>query len=680
MAEALGVASSVIAVVELSVKVLSLCLQYSREVKNAKDDIERLRKEVATFKATADELKALLKGPHGKELKTSRQLVSVIEDGHSTLGKLEQRLQPSTSRKAMSRFGMRTLKWPFESKDVEGTIQNLERCRGNISLALNIDQTLILQNVDDRTTLNQLPIAHGASFDSKAEEHNPTCLPNTRQELLDDIDHWIDDPNSKPVYWLNGMAGTGKSTIARTVAHSRSKRGDLGASFFFKRGEMDRGNLNKVMSTLAHQLALSIPGVAFFVKKALDDNPAVVGKSAKEQFGKLIQEPLCEAAATATTPSSIVMVIDALDECDQETDIRLLINIFSKAQTIQPHLRIFLTSRPELPIRLGFSEVRGSYQDLVLHDIPAQIVEHDIIVFLNNEFKKIRHDFNMTVADERKLPSDWPGRLTVQSLAQMAVPLFIFAATVCRFIGDRRRSPQRRLQTVLGHGKRSHGSQLDQTYAPILRSQITSLPKEEREEIIRDFRVIVGSIVTLASPLSVIALSCLIDVPLEVVDERLDALHSVLSIPLERTIPVRLLHLSFRDYLIAEESEFQVDERHTHQSLAKRCLRIMCDALRKNICGLSFPGVRRSAVDLGQLEKSMPSQLQYACMHWAYHQMEHNPNLDDDNEVYDFLTTHFLHWVEAMSLLGRVKDCLESLRSLARWLEVCLDILELQPR
>jgi hypothetical protein len=90
--------------------------------------------------------------------------------------------------------------------------------------------------------------------------------------------------------------------------------------------------------------------------------------------------------------------------------------------------------------------------------------------------------------------------------------------------------------------------------------------------------------------------------------------------------------------------------------------------------------MRRSVVDLGQLEKSMPSQLQYACMHWAYHQMEDNPNLDDENEVYDFLTIHFLHWLEAMSLLGRVKECLDSLRSLARWLEVGLDVLMLQPR
>jgi septal ring factor EnvC (AmiA/AmiB activator) len=141
MAEALGVASSVIAVVDLSAKVFSLCLQYSREVKNAKGDIERLRKEVAAFQDTTQKLKALVEGPRGEELSASQQLVSAIEDGRSRLEKLEQQLQPSTGRKRMSRFGLRALKWPFESNDIEGTIQNLERCRGNISLALNIDQT-----------------------------------------------------------------------------------------------------------------------------------------------------------------------------------------------------------------------------------------------------------------------------------------------------------------------------------------------------------------------------------------------------------------------------------------------------------------------------------------------------------------------------------------------------------
>ena len=517
-------------------------------------------------------------------------------------------------------------------------------------------------------------MAEGASFNSKAEEHNPTCLPDTREELLKEIDCWIDDPTSKTIFWLNGMAGTGKSTISRTVAHSRSKRGDLGASFFFKKGEMDRGNLNKFMPTIARQLALNAPGVALFIKKMLDADPTIIWKSMKEQFEKLVLEPLCEAAATATASSSVVMVIDALDECDQESDVRLLINIFSQAKTL-PYLRVFITSRPELPIRLGFSEIQASHQDLVLHEILTHIAEHDISVFLNNEFRNIRHDFNMTVCRDRKLPPDWPGRPIIQSLAQMAVPLFIFAATVCRFVGDpRRRNPRTRLQTVLDQERKSYGSQLEQTYALILRSQIVELPEGERQEVIQDFKVIVGSIVTLASPLSAISLSRLIDIQSDIVDERLDALHSVLSIPLERTVPVRLLHLSFRDYLVdlknKEKVEFWVDEKHTHRRLAKHCLRIMRSALRRNMCNLSFPGMQRSAVGAEQLEEHIPPELQYACMYWVHHQTKDKLEHDDVSDVYDFLKTHFLLWLEVLSLLGRISESIRFIDELQSIVDV----------
>ncbi|KAM0542193.1 hypothetical protein ACHAO7_010082 [Fusarium culmorum] len=666
MAEALGVASSVIAVVDLSAKVINWCVQYAKDVSHAKEDKKRLAEELTRLNLASVNACNLLNGPHGSRLKASHVLYLATVDSQSQLKRIEGQL---TERGGQGKVGFEALKWPFKSKDVQSVIQDLDRSRSfSISTI--------------RSPVTRCQIAEGASFDSHAEEHNPTCLPNTREELLRDIGCWIDDDTSKTIFWLNGMAGTGKSTISRIVAQARSRRGNLGASFFFNRGEMDRGNLNKLMSTLAYQLSLSIPEAAFFVKKALDDNPAIVRKSVKEQFQKLIQEPLSEAAASAKVLSPVVIVIDALDECDQEADIRLLINILSQAKTSLPHLRVFLTSRPELPIRLGFSQVQGSYQALVLHAIPAQIVEHDIVVFLDAEFEKIRHDFNTTVGDERKLPSDWPGRPIVQTLAQMAVPPFIFAATVCRFVGDsKRRNPRTRLQTVLDQEGTSHGSQLEQTYTPILHSQIAELPKKEKDEVIEDFKVIVGSIVILASPLSVTALSRLIDVLPDTVDERLDALHSVLSIPPERAMPVRLLHLSFRDYLVDPGSkgttDFWVDEKLTQRRLAQHCLRIMRGGLRKNICGLSFPGMRRSSVDFRLLEKRMPSQLQYACMHRAYHQTSGKPELSDDKDVYDFLTTHFLYWLEAMSLLGRVKECLSALRSLTRWVEVCVCVLEL---
>ncbi|KAL9566564.1 hypothetical protein ACKAV7_009479 [Fusarium commune] len=564
MAEALGVVSSVIAVVDLSAKVFSLCLQYSREVKNAKDDIKRLRVEVATFQVTTKKLQILVEGPRGKELSASQQLKSAIEDGRSRLEKLEQQLQPPTHRKVMSRFGARAFKWPFECKDVEGTIQNLVRCRENISLALNIDQTVILQNVDDRTTLSQLPAADGASFDSHAEEHNPTCLPNTREELLREIDHWINDPNSKIMFWLNGKAGTGKSTISRTVARSRCKQGDLGASFFFKRGEVDRGNLSKFVSTVARRLAWSTPVVAPFIKSAVNADPAITDKAVREQFEKLVREPLSKATVKLLSRPSVVIVVDALDECEKDADIKLLLELFSTLCFAGPlRVRVLVTSRPELPIRLGFSSIGNTHQDLILHKIPLPIIEHDISVFLHHEFANIRNSFNKDAVEELKLPVDWPGEAKLEELTRAAVPLFIFAATLCRFISDPYLgSPDELLQSVLDVAGTGQGSKLDMTYSPVLRQQVLNRSGSERLDIIESFRLIVGSIVTLANPLSMRALALLLDV-------------------------------------------------HT----------------------------------------------------------QGDPELSDENEAYGFLTTHFLHWLEALSLMGRVKECLDSLRSLARWLK-----------
>ncbi|KAL9564102.1 hypothetical protein ACKAV7_011752 [Fusarium commune] len=224
-----------------------------------------------------------------------------------------------------------------------------------------------IQDANHNIALRHLPITEGASFDSRDEEHNPTCLQNTQ---------------------LNGMAGTGKSIIARTIAQLRSDYGDLGASFFFKRGEPDQGSLARFVPTLARQLAGNIPGVASVIKKAVDDDPTIVGKTLREQFDKLIREPLSKTVETAATPTSLVIVIDALDECERDADIRLLINVLSQTKLPRPRVRFFLTSRPELPIRLRFGEVKGAYQDLIVHEMSAQIVKHDISAFLAKRVQK----------------------------------------------------------------------------------------------------------------------------------------------------------------------------------------------------------------------------------------------------------------------------------------------------
>ncbi|ESU15446.1 hypothetical protein FGSG_13473 [Fusarium graminearum PH-1] len=539
-----------------------------------------------------------------------------------------------------------------------------------------------INNIDHHIVLDYLPNAEGASFDSYEEEHNPTCLANTRVELLRDIHRWIDNATSKTIFWLNGMAGTGKSTISRTVARSRSERGDLGASFFFKRGETDRRNLAKFVPTVARRLAWSIPEVTPFIKTALDTDPAIVDKAVREQFGRLVREPLLKVKTTSLSQPSVVIVVDALDECEKDADIKLLLELLSTLRLAEVlRIRVLITSRPELPLRLGFSSIGDTHQDLILHKIPQSIIEHDISVFLRHEFANIRDNFNIEAVDELKLPVYWPGEPNLEKLITAAVPLFIFAATVCRFVNDLcLGSPDELLQSVLNVAGTSQGSKLEMTYSPVLKQQVVNRSGSERLDIIESFRLIVGTIVMLASPLSMRALALLLDIHVIKVKTRLSMLHSVLEVPESLDLPVRLLHLSFRDYLIdpgnKETAEFRVDEKLKHQNLTRHCLRVMCNALHENICGLPFPGARRIMVNSSELEERIPPQLQYACMHWAYHQTEGDSRPDHDDEMHDFLTTHFLHWLEAMSLLGRVKECLDSLKSLARWLEMQCDLFK----
>lgn len=131
--------------------------------------------------------------------------------------------------------------------------------------------------------------------------------------------------------------------------------GHLCASFFFKRGEGDRGSSAKLFTTIAAQLATKKPAIAPYIKNAIDADPAI---GLKEQFDKLILQPLSTVSANAGKAESLVIVIDALDECDLEDEVKLIIHNFSRAKSLR--LKVFVTSRPELPIRLGFSAIKGS--------------------------------------------------------------------------------------------------------------------------------------------------------------------------------------------------------------------------------------------------------------------------------------------------------------------------------
>ncbi|KAI0543543.1 vegetative incompatibility protein HET-E-1 [Xylaria curta] len=523
------------------------------------------------------------------------------------------------------------------------------------------------REVSQATKLPPIPVAEGAAFDSRAEEHNARCYPNTRVDLLHQIESWATDPNGKAIFWLNGIAGTGKSTISRTVAQHFHERGLLGASFFFKRGEAERGHAGRLFTTLAAQIAAKLPRVAQHIQTAIDTDPDVCNKALPQQFKELI----LHALNNVQNPQTLVIVIDALDECDKDLDIRAIIHLLSQVKTI-PYvcLRTFLTSRPELPIRLGFQKVQGGYQDLVLHQMPQQIIMDDLRVFFDLELNRIFEEYNTGSFEDAQLPPDWPSQ-HVDTLVRKACPLFIVAATICRFLDPVRFNPADQLQKLLDYQATAHTSdQLGSTYLPVLNQLISDQSDVNKRYLLGRFRDIVGSIILLAEPLSARALSRILHISLPDIQNQLKLLHSVLDIPSTADDPVRTFHLSFRDFLLdpsrRDTHEFWIDGELSHKKLVSWCIQLLSTnkTLKKDICSLCSPGVSLPEVDHETMNRCLPPEVQYACLYWVHHLELSDEFIQDEDQTHAFLQTHFLHWLEALCLIGKIHDSIGMVQAL----------------
>ena len=532
-------------------------------------------------------------------------------------------------------------------------------------------------NLDQKAALTRLPVAAGAAYNSFAEDGNPTCLENTRVSILKELEQWADDENAEPMFWLNGMAGTGKSTIARTIARRLNQSGHLGASFFFKRGEEDRDGLRKFFSTMSAQLLKSVPPTASHIQRAIDEDPEIFQKSMHEQFDKLVLQPLSKADSAARKPATLVILIDALDECgSSHGDMRRVIGMLSRARAAvpTPRIQMLVTSRPELPIRLGFSLVDSRVRNVPLQELPDEVVEQDIATYLKHELTGIRVDYNARVTPDRYLSKEWPGRDKIDSLVNMAVPLFIFAATVCRFVGDMRWHPEGQLEKILRQKTRSQQSKLDANYRPVLDPLLDGLDKAERTEMLMQFRSVVGPITVLRRPLSVNSLARLLALPKRLIQDRLDGLHSVLNVPPSPDVPVRPLHLSFRDFLVDANKEgddpFWINEKKTHKKLAECCIEIMNSCLKMDICNLKAPGATVSSVDRDRINNALPDQVQYACVNWVWHLEEADVTLTDNDATHLFLKTHLSHWLETLSLIGSVQHAMDMTTTLQSQVDV----------
>jgi len=449
---------------------------------------------------------------------------------------------------------------------------------------------------------------------------------------------WVkEDP--KGVFWLAGMAGTGKTSIAVTLCRTLEQDSDvlLGGTFFCSRtsGVVAQTDVRNILPTLAGLLADQSPKFATALSAELKPTSgAPVRKPASDQIGPLLQRPL-----TALTSESrpIVFVIDALDECSNERELAELLSAIV-ASKCAANVKFILTSRPETHI-LGSPIADRVHNDIIqLHNIETGEVTEDIRLYISNAF------INSPLA------KSWYSDADVATLATLSEGLFIFASTIIAYVLESQSVKRRanRLLTALSAVKDSRVAMgpLDAMYEFVL-TRASDTAKIEPKELEETLRVL-ACILAARTPLSVSALADLLELEADDLRESLKQLQAVVYVPEEGDQSgLRTLHASFGDYLFARR---RIKPSFGDETLARGCLRVMRERLHFNI------SKSRSSykANLATRPGSVTLSLEYACMEWIYHtaSLTEPSNLDD--EIDRTLRPRFLFWLEVVSVLGRV--------------------------
>ena len=510
--------------------------------------------------------------------------------------------------------------------------------------------------------LNNFRCARGAEYRHGGRKG---CLKGTRGTVLNAIEIWARDFDRSSVYWLNGLAGTGKSTIAKTIAERLFADGQLGASFFCSRDFEDRRNLQLIFPTLATQLARKHAEFRSVLTPLIQSDPEIAYESLYDQMKKLIVQPLNESGI------STVIVIDALDECEDEEPASAILSVLGRLVSEIPKVKFFLTGRPESRISEGFrlpllAEITDVF---VLHEVEPDQVDGDIRLFFRNSF--------LELSGRRRGLDNWPTGEQLDRLCRRAAGLFVYAAATVKFIDNNKRNPRGQLDLLLRLRKigAREGKTLDSLYTSILQEAFGDDLQDDPKT-----RSALGAVVLAANPLSPSTIATLLGSDADDILPLLSSVKSLLILQDDVDHPVRPFHKSFPDFVTdptrCTNQRFHISPPDHHLQLLIGCLDLMNQTLEKNMCELP-DAVANSDVDnlKERADKHINPALQYACMSWHMHLVGADtvpacaPTIT--STLQQFLETKLLCWLEILSVLGTVRNAVDALQATVDWLRVC---------
>ncbi|EMD31637.1 hypothetical protein CERSUDRAFT_100102 [Gelatoporia subvermispora B] len=292
-----------------------------------------------------------------------RRVERLMRDIGPLAGEIESKMKRPTITRIIAA--------PKDIEDVQESFEKLAAWVEQFQLECSLNVEHKVEDLTTESLLAKLRHIPDACIDGQSGH---ACMENTRVELLNDIDIWNGDPDVARVFWLSGMAGTGKSAIARSVCYRLRQKKLLGASFFCSRGTRD--DVKRIIPTLAESLARQNMAYRLALLDILRDEPDIGHYTVQLQVEQLLEKPLRDAFVEGQP--MLTLVVDALDECLDTKAVKSLLSALVPRSRGIP-VKFFLTSRPEPHIQSHFkSTQRDLHNTLRLHDIEQNIVEADI--------------------------------------------------------------------------------------------------------------------------------------------------------------------------------------------------------------------------------------------------------------------------------------------------------------
>ena len=521
--------------------------------------------------------------------------------------------------------------------------------------------------------LNSCRRARGAEF---RHGDRQGCLKGTRKAVLDEIESWSKDSNISPVYWLNGLAGTGKSTIAQTIAERLFADGILGASFFCSRDFEDRRDLHYIFPTLAFQLAHKYPEFRTSLVPLLRGNPDIGHESLFNQMRMLIVEPL------SSSDVSTVIIIDALDECVDEDPQSAILSVMGRLVEGIPSVKFLITGRPEPRIRSGFrlGLLRPLTDVFVLHEVESSVINSDIRLFLE-------HGLSELVKRRGIERGGWPTDEHLDMLCERAAGLFVYAVATLKFLDHPFTPPSERLDIITeapgstvheGKTKVRSSVTLDSLYLSSFQNAFDGIDAGDDEKV----RLVTGAVVLAVNPLPPSAIATLVSLGNREVMDLLQLIQSLLKLPEGPDSPVLPFHKSFPDFITdplrCPDRRFHISPGTGHLKLALNCLQLMNRGLEQNLLSLPNYALNSEVEDLEARTKCCISiALEYACKSWHNHLAGAGGDVTAIvSALRNFMNEKFLAWLEVLSVTGAARDAVTALETLMHWLkEVCFKLL-----